>query len=107
MRPLKILAIVLVVALCAFMIFAFRHAETTNRPHSVNLHWQASPGATSYNIYRRTEGTEFQKIGSATTVTYVDTPVPSGAVFYYGVTSVQDNEESKISNVIKVEVPQD
>ena len=107
MRILKGLAVVLVLAVCAFIVFAFRHAETAKKPHSVNLHWQASPGATSYNIYRRTEEGSFEKIGSSTTPTYVDATVPSGAVFYYGVTTVQNNEESKISNVIRVEVPKD
>ena len=107
MRILKGLAVVLVVAVCAFMVFAFRHAETVKKPHSVNLHWQASPNATSYNIYRRNENTEFQKIGSSTTATYVDAPVPSGAVLYYGVTTLQGTVESKISDVIRVEVPKD
>jgi hypothetical protein len=38
----------------------------------------------------------------------VDAPVPSGAVFYYGVTTVAaGGEESKISNIIRVEVPKD
>jgi fibronectin type 3 domain-containing protein len=107
MRILKGLAIVLVVAVCAFMVFAFRHAETAKKPHSVNLHWEAASNATSYNIYRRTESGSFEKIGSSATATYVDAPVASGAVFYYGVTTVQGDAESKISHVIRVEVPKD
>jgi fibronectin type 3 domain-containing protein len=90
-------------------VFAYRHSEMVGtKPHSVSLHWQASANAASYNIYRRTETTEFAKIGSSNTSSYVDTPVPSGAVFYYGVTTVSaGGEESKISNVIRVEVPTD
>jgi len=107
MRILKGLAILLVIAVCAFMVFAFRHAETAKKPHSVDLNWQASPNATSYNIYRHPEGGSFEKIGSSTTPKYVDAPVPSGAVFYYGVTTVRGDEESQISNVIRVEVPKD
>jgi fibronectin type 3 domain-containing protein len=89
-------------------VFAFRHSEMLGKkPHSVNLHWDASPNATSYNIYRRTENTEFAKIGSSQTPTYVDSPVPGGATFYYGVSTVAGGQESKISNVIRVEIPKD
>ena len=90
-------------------VFTFRHDEMFGKkPHSVNLHWEASPNAASYNIYRRTETTEFAKIGSSNTASYVDSPVPSGAVFYYGVTTVgADGEESKISNIVRAEVPKD
>ena len=90
-------------------VFAFRHDEMAGKkPHSVNLHWQASPNAASYNIYRRTETTEFAKIGNSKTASYVDSPVPSGAIFYYGVTTVSaSGEESKISNIVRAEVPKD
>lgn len=90
-------------------VFAFRHSEMMGekKPHSVTLHWEASPNATAYNIYRRIETADFAKIGSSQTPTYVDTPVPSGAIFYYGVTTVAGGAESKISNVIRVEVPKD
>jgi len=90
-------------------VFAFRHNEMVGKkPHSVNLRWEATANAASYNIYRRTETTEFAKIGSSKTATYVDSPVPGGAVFYYGVTTVGPaGEESKISDIIRVEVPKD
>ena len=89
-------------------VFAFHHPEMFGKkPHSVTLHWDASPNATSYNIYRRTETTEFAKIGSSQTPTYVDSPVPSGAIFYYGVTTISAGQESKISNVVRIEVPKD
>lgn len=90
-------------------VFAYRHSEMVGKkPHSVSLRWEASANAASYNIYRRTETTEFAKIGSSNTSSYVDTPVPGGAVFYYGVTTVSaGGEESKISNLIRVEVPND
>ena len=73
---------------------------------ALNL-YQPTPGATSYNIYRRTENTEFAKIGTSKTATYVDTPVPNGAIFYYGVSTVAGGKESNISNVIRVEIPKD
>jgi fibronectin type 3 domain-containing protein len=100
------ITVVLLVGVIA--VFAFRHSEMLGKkPHSVNLHWEASPNATAYNIYRRTETTEFAKIGSSQTPSYVDSPVPSGAIFYYGVTTVAGGQESKISNVIRVEIPKD
>jgi fibronectin type 3 domain-containing protein len=89
-------------------IFAFRHTEMFGKkPHAVNLHWQASPNATSYNIYRRTEEGAFEKIGSSQIPSYVDSPVPAGIIFYYGVTTVEGNQESKISDLVRVEVPKD
>ena len=61
-----IVAVILLVGVIG--VFAFRHSEMLGKkPHSVNLHWEASPNATSYNIYRRTENTEFAKIGSSQT----------------------------------------
>jgi len=101
-----IITVVLLVGVIG--VFAFRHSEMTGKkPHSVNLHWDASPNATAYNIYRRTENTEFAKIGTSQTASYVDSPVPSGAIFYYGVSTVAGGKESKISNVIRVEIPKD
>jgi len=111
MGNIKIWGIVTVILFVGVIgVFAFRHSEMmgAKKPHSVNLHWEASANAASYNIYRRTETTEFAKIGNSNTSSYVDQPVPSGAIFYYGVTTVSaGGEESKISNVIRVEVPKD
>ena len=91
-------------------VFAFRHSEMmgAKKPHSVTLHWDASANAASYNVYRRSETSEFAKIGSAQTPTYVDKSVPNGAVLYYGVTTVaRDGQESKISTIVRVEIPKD
>ncbi len=100
--------ITIVLLMCVVGVIVFRHTEMFGKkPHTVNLHWDASPNASSYNIYRRTEDGEFTKIGSSQTATYVDSPVPSGEILYYGVSTVAGNEESKISNVIRVEVPKD
>lgn len=95
---------VLVIAVSAYR-FA-RQAEP-KKPHSVTLTWDASPGADSYNVYRRPENGSFAKIGTAQTNRYVDTPVPSGTVLIYGVTTVSKEQESTISKEIRVEVPKD
>jgi fibronectin type 3 domain-containing protein len=110
MGTTKIWGIITVVLLVGVIgVFAYRHNEMVGtKPHSVNLRWEASPNAASYNIYRRTETTEFAKIGSSSTASYVDQPVPSGAIFYYGVTTVSaGGSESTISNIVKVQVPKD
>jgi hypothetical protein len=100
--------VAVVVLLTAIGVFAFRYSEIVGKkPHSVTLHWDASPRATSYNVYRRTEDGAFAKIGSSQTASYVDSPVAAGTVYYYGVTTLQDQKESEISNVIRVEVPKD
>jgi hypothetical protein len=74
--------------------------------HSVTLSWQASPGARFYYVYRSTtSGSHYQKIGSTPRPSFRDAPVPSGAVFYYVVTSVADGRESPYSSEIKAVVP--
>ena len=95
---------VLVIAVSAYR---FAQQSEPKKPHSVTLTWDAMPGADSYNLYRRTESSDFKKIGSAQTNKYVDTPVPSAAVLIYGVTTVSKEKESTISKEIRVEVPKD
>jgi fibronectin type 3 domain-containing protein len=74
--------------------------------HSVTLNWNSVPGATFYYIYRSTvSGSQYQKIGTSPTPTFKDTPVSSGALFYYVVTAVVDGRESKYSDEIKAAVP--
>jgi len=110
MGTLKGWGFVTVVLLLGVMgVFAYRHTEMVEKkPHSVTLHWDASANAASYNVYRRTETSEFAKIGNAQTASYVDSNVPNGAVLYYGVTTVAANgKESKISTIIRVEIPKD
>jgi fibronectin type 3 domain-containing protein len=99
----------IVVAVVAAAIAAFTYSQVRNSQpatHSVKLHWKATPGATSYNVYRSTKaGHPYTKIGTSTTPSYVDSPVPSGAVLYYVVTAVHDGQESGFSTEIKAVVP--
>lgn len=95
--------------LAGILLFAYSHARSSAKSgptHSVTLKWAPSAGATSYNVYRSAvSGGPYAKIGVASTPTYVDTPVPSGAVFYYVVTAVQNQKESAYSREIKASVP--
>jgi fibronectin type 3 domain-containing protein len=99
------------VAACAIALFAYRlvwasHSGAKAEPHSVTLTWDASPGASSYNVYRSSKsGGPYDKVGTASTPKYVDKPVASGAVLYYVVTTVTDKGESKYSAEIKAVVP--
>ncbi len=95
---------VLIIAISAYR---FAQQAAHKKPHSVTLTWDASPNADSYNIYRKPENGSFTKIGTAQTNKYVDTPVPSGAVLIYGVTTVSRGQESAISKEIRVDVPKD
>ena len=91
-------------------VFAYRHSEMFGgtKPHSVTLRWDAAADAASYNVFRRTEASEFAKIGNSQTPTYIDNNVPNGTVLYYGVTTVAaDGKESKISTIVRVEIPKD
>ena len=86
--------------------FAGSHKDSKQEPHSVTLTWNPAASAISYNVYRsRESGGPYQKIGNAPTAKYVDTPVPSGTVLYYVVTTVSRKGESRYSREIKAVIP--
>ena len=67
----------------------------------VILNWNAVPGATSYNVYRRTAGGGFSAAPYATGVgspTYYDSTVTSGTAYFYVVTALNGASESGQSN---------
>jgi fibronectin type 3 domain-containing protein len=104
---------ILVVALAAVGIGLFAYVYAQNNKdhsasvlHSATLKWSPSAGATSYNIYRGTvSGGPYTKVASTETLTYVDAPWQSGAVFYYVVTAVRGDAESAHSAEVKAAVP--
>jgi hypothetical protein len=105
-RVALVLLLVVVVGVVLFGYLRARQAPPEARAHSVTLHWAPSAGASSYNVYRGTRsGGPYTKIGQSLTPTYVDTPVASGAVFYYVVTSRREGTESSYSQEIKASVP--
>jgi fibronectin type 3 domain-containing protein len=63
----------------------------------VTLKWNASSGATSYNIYRSLtpggEGTTAYKTG-VTTISFTDTGLTNGTTYYYEVSAVNSAGES-------------
>jgi fibronectin type 3 domain-containing protein len=94
------------VAVAAVMgVFAYTRLQTC-ASHSVTLRWSPSPGATSYNIYRsRVSGVRGSQIGTSSTPSYIDRPLPAGTTFYYTVTAVRDGRESGPSNEAKAVIP--
>jgi fibronectin type 3 domain-containing protein len=67
----------------------------------VVLSWTASPGATSYNVYRSTTiGAGYTTIASPTSATYTDTSGTAGTTYYYVVTAVNNGGESGTSSQV-------
>jgi fibronectin type 3 domain-containing protein len=98
------------VALVAATIAVFAYGHAKSKPgtsvHTVRLHWKASRGATSYNVYRGTvSGGPYKKIGHSSTPSYVDSSPPSHIVLYYVVTAVRGKQESEYSAEIKAKIP--
>ena len=98
--------ILLAVVTASLALFLYSYAGGKPAVHSVTLRWDPTPFATSYNVYRGTvSGGPYAKIGTAPGSPYVDTPVASGAVFYYAVTAVRAGKESAYSKEIRAAVP--
>ena len=85
------------------------------RPHSVTLTWHApaesqKPQVVSYNVYRSTteNGTPVRVASGVRALTYHDTAVNPGTMYFYVVRSVDsEGNESQSSEQIKVRVPED
>lgn len=114
MARFKIILSVAAAVVAAVLIFVWNRplvsslsplARVSPSGHSVTLTWSAAPGAKSYNVYRAEDGAQYHRIGSSTTTTYKDAPVPNNKVFYYVVTSVDGPNESKYSSEVKAVVP--
>jgi len=83
---------------------------TQQTSNSVALSWIASVSVVSgYNVYRgTTNGGPYTKINSSlvTTLSYTDTAVTSGSIYYYVCTSVDSaGVESIYSNQVTAQIP--
>jgi hypothetical protein len=58
------------------------------------LSWDISAGATSYNVYRSTDGVNYSVLASPTINNYPDPTVSIGVQYFYYVTSVNGGGES-------------
>jgi len=74
--------------------------------HSVILNWIASPGATSYCIYRGTAHGQYVKIASGIPgLTYTDLQITRNQTLFYVATAVRSGNESSYSNEIVAAIP--
>src|SRR5580658_751322 len=75
--------------------------------HTFTLTWNASPNATSYNLYRGTaSGGPYVQVASGIAVTtYTDTQVGHSQTFFYVATAVQGKNESAYSNEAAAVIP--
>ncbi len=63
-------------------------------PNAIELTWAASPGATTYNVYRGTSsGGECLYMASLPTTSFVDTAITTATRYYYVVTPVAPGVE--------------
>jgi len=73
---------------------------------SVILNWIASPGATSYCIYRGTAHGQYVKIASGIPgPTYIDLQITRNQTLFYVATAVRSGNESSYSNEIVAAIP--
>jgi fibronectin type 3 domain-containing protein len=62
--------------------------EATAGNAQVALSWNASTGATSYNVLRSTtSGSSYSQIATPTTASYIDTGLTNGTAYYYVVSA--------------------
>ena len=82
---------------------------TAATQHTVDLTWDASADAVSYNIYRGTvSGGPYTMVNTSpdSTTTYTDSTVVSGRTYYYVATAVNSkSEESGYSNQATAVIP--
>ena len=80
------------------------------RSHSVALNWSPSGSSIAgYNVYRSlTPGGHYQKLNKSLVrgLSFTDTPVENGAIYYYTVRAVDTKgQESINSNEVWVKIP--
>ncbi|HVJ49400.1 Ig-like domain-containing protein [Desulfitobacterium sp.] len=70
--------------------------------NEIDLTWSPVNGAISYNIYRSMSFTgTFTLIGTSTTTSYKEIGITSSATYYYKVSAVYANGESKQSSAVR------
>ncbi|MFJ6538449.1 hypothetical protein ACIQH5_19655 [Paenarthrobacter sp. NPDC091711] len=77
--------------------------DTSENP-SVSLRWGAVDGAGSYEIYRSTESTELESVGTTTEPTFLDENVEVGEPYSYAVRAISGDRQSQQSGTLAVNV---
>ena len=75
--------------------------NATSGDAQVALGWNASTGATSYNVKRSTvNGSGYATVASPTTTSYTNTGLTNGTTYYYVVSAVSSGGESANSSQV-------
>jgi hypothetical protein len=69
-------------------------AATASSASAVTVTWDPSGSATSYNVYRSTDGTNFTLAGSPVAPPFVDTNRSANTAYLYKVRGVNDDESA-------------
>lgn len=104
---LLLLTLLLATAFAAIDLSVPRQPLLLVTEHAVTLQWQPSvtPGVT-YSIYRtQTTGVGYVRRANVNALTWKDTQVKSGRVYFYVVRSVKKKVESGDSNEVRVTIP--
>lgn len=75
--------------------FAFdapKLSAAKNHKDGVKVTWKKVSNANTYNIYRKIKGGSWQKVGSSSTNSYIDTTAISGTKYYYTVCVTEDSK---------------
>lgn len=77
-------------------------SEGTVTSNSIPISWSATTGASAYNVYRSTNGTDYSIVNGSGVVgtTYSDSGLTSGTTYYYKVTAANASGESGKSSAV-------
>ena len=109
---MKKLAAIILIVISLFYLATEAEAQSAGRPSAptnvqasdgtytdkVQITWTASPGATSYTVYRATQrwGTK-TALGTTSDTTYDDTTALAGKIYYYYIKATNANGTSNFS----------
>ncbi len=68
--------------------------KITNTYNGPKVSWAKVPGATKYNVYRKTESTDWKYIGATKKTSYIDKNAASGKKYYYAVRATDGDNKS-------------
>ncbi len=79
------------------------NVETTaHEDETVDLSWDASAGADSYNVYRATAGESFEHVAEVESTSFTDTETEADVTYQYRVTAANEAGESAECPVAEV-----
>ncbi len=74
---------------------AIKTINAVNAKNGVKVTYSASDNASEYEIYRSTNGGKYEKVGTSTTLSFVDTKAVSGKTYTYKVRGINPTDTGK------------